>query len=357
MSDLFKRSVEIILDNQAASGAYMASPNFPTYRYSWYRDNSFIAYAMDLVGEHQSAARFHDWAASNIVRRSDVIERALDKASRDEVLLPEDVLHTRYDVNGDPASEEWPNFQLDGFGTWLWSLGEHIQLAGKNTHGTQVKDQWLRAAGLVADYLTALWDRPCYDCWEEFPEKVHPHTLAAIYGGLLAHQSFGERDHSEVLESLRKYVCQHAVMNNHFVKFEGTEAVDASLLGLSIPYKLVPENEPLMTATVASIEKTLRRACGGVHRYPTDSYYGGGEWVLLTAWLGWYYAQIGETGIANELREWIEGQADSCGNLPEQVADNLIVPNYLAKWEERWGPAANPLIWSHAMYLILCEAL
>jgi len=44
-----------------------------------------------------------------------------------------------------------------------------------------------RAAGLVANYLTALWQLPCYDCWEEYPDKMHPHTLAAIYGGLKAH--------------------------------------------------------------------------------------------------------------------------------------------------------------------------
>ena len=36
----------------------------------------------------------------------------------------------------------------------------------------------------VCDYLAALWQLPCYDCWEEFPDRVHPHTLAAIYAGL-----------------------------------------------------------------------------------------------------------------------------------------------------------------------------
>jgi len=42
----------------------------------------------------------------------------------------------------------------------------------------------------------------------------------------------------------------------------------------------------------AKIEADLRQG-GGVHRYATDTYYGGGEWVLLTAWLGWYYTKIG----------------------------------------------------------------
>jgi hypothetical protein len=26
-----------------------------------------------------------------------------------------------------------------------------------------------------------------------------------------------------------------------------------------------------------------------------------------------------------------------------------------APWLKRWGPIANPLLWSHAEYLILCK--
>jgi len=28
-----------------------------------------------------------------------------------------------------------------------------------------------------------------------------------------------------------------------------------------------------------------------MHRYADDTYYGGGEWVLLATWLGWYYVE------------------------------------------------------------------
>ena len=47
--DLYHRSIDIIKENQAASGAYVASPSFPTYHYCWLRDGSYIAYAMDSV--------------------------------------------------------------------------------------------------------------------------------------------------------------------------------------------------------------------------------------------------------------------------------------------------------------------
>jgi len=355
MSSLFERSVEIILQNQAPGGAFVASPNFPTYDYCWYRDSSFIAYAMDKVGEHQSAAQFHNWAATTITRRSDVIGRAVEKARHGEQLLPADVLHTRYTVNGDPASEDWPNFQLDGFGTWLWALGEHAQAIYEDRSAASnagLSSEWLSAAALVADYLSALWDRPCYDCWEEFPDNIHPHTLAAIYGGLSAHQKFGGIDHSSVLSSLRSTITQSAIKNNHLVKFIGADGVDASLLGLAIPYRLVAADDPVMVSTVAAIEKTLMKGAG-LHRYAEDSYYGGGEWILLTAWLGWYYAEIGEQARAQQARVWIEAQIVGKGYLPEQVPISLNAPEYYDIWCKRWGGIATPLLWSHAKYIIL----
>jgi GH15 family glucan-1,4-alpha-glucosidase len=112
-----------------------------------------------------------------------------------------------------------------------------------------------------------------------------------------------------------------------------------------------------MQATVARIEADLRRKSGGLHRYAWDSYYGGGEWLLLAAWLGWYYSQTGQRARAQELLGWVEAQADADGNLPEQTTAYLIAPDYYAQWVERRGPIANPLLWSHAMYLILNEAV
>ncbi len=91
----------------------------------------------------------------------------------------------------------------------------------------------------------------------------------------------------------------------------------------------------------------------GRQRYVGDTYYGGGEWVLLAAWLGWYYIEAGEWERARELLRWVEAQADADGHLPEQVSEHLLAPDRFAEWEARWGPVAKPLLWSHAMYLIL----
>ncbi|GBD85714.1 glucoamylase precursor [bacterium BMS3Abin02] len=349
--DLYDRSIEIILENQTRSGAYVASPDFPTYRYSWFRDGSYIAYAMDLVGEHDSSHRFHHWAAAVINSRADTVRRAAAKAERCEPLTRADFLHTRYTTDGHEAGgENWPDYQLDGFGTWLWSLNEHMQHTGE-----ELDAEWRSAATLVADYLTALWAKPCYDCWEEFPDSVHTHTVAAIHGGLTAHQAIDGVSHHATLASVSEFIATEARKNGHFVKFPGSDVVDASLLGLAVPYRVVDPDDPKMLGTVAQIEATLRKG-GGLHRYPTDTYYGGGEWLLLTCWLAWYYYERGAYDQAKTAIDWVEAHATEEGYLPEQVPENLNDPSCYKPWRQRWGAIASPLLWSHAMYLV-CETL
>ncbi|MGH9051393.1 MAG: glycoside hydrolase family 15 protein, partial [Acidimicrobiia bacterium] len=224
-------------------------------------------------------------------------------------------------------------------------LGEHVRRVGR-----QPATMWREAASLASRYLAALWRGPCYDCWEEFPESVHTYSLAAIYGGLRAHQELWDGNHQEALE-IGAFLREGAVRDGRFVKSTGTEEVDGSLLGLAIPYRVVEPRHPLMVATVEEIERKLRDG-GGVHRYRADTFYGGGEWILLTAWLAWYRLELGEQDRAGELIAWVENQSDEAGQLPEQVPASLNAPSFFEPWRRRWGEIAKPLLWSHASYII-----
>jgi GH15 family glucan-1,4-alpha-glucosidase len=355
--ELYQKSIEIIKKNQDKEGAYLASPTFPTYHYSWFRDGAFIAYAMDLAGEHESAASFHFWAANQINRRAELVERAVKKARDGQPLIGSDYLHTRYTLGGmeeEAGDEEWPNFQLDGFGTWLWALEQHSRF-----NSAPLPKSWLQAAGLTARYLEALWKLPCFDCWEEFPEHVHPYTLGAIYGGLAAHSRITKVDHADTLTAIKQRIINDYTYDGHFVKFSGDKAVDASLLGLAVPYGVISPEDPSMLSTAVEIENTLLRG-GGLHRYARDTYYGGGEWILLTAWMGWYYTCLGSEQSqrkALEALDWIHSKAGPEGSLPEQTPASLNHPDYFEPWVKKWGPIANPLLWSHAKLIILAENL
>jgi GH15 family glucan-1,4-alpha-glucosidase len=96
---------------------------------------------------------------------------------------------------------------------------------------------------------------------------------------------------------------------------------------------------------LAQLERTL-----GYHRHLVDEYYGGGEWSVLAGLIGW--ARLLNGLDATPQRAWIESQADSDGALPEQAGEQLR-PSLYGTWVERWGRPAVPLLWSHAMYLIL----
>jgi len=353
MTNFLRRSIQVILAHQAESGAYIASPTFPDYRYCWFRDGAFTAYAMDLVGEHESAVRFHEWAARTILRHAAKAEAAIKKA-----LLGAppggDHLHTRYTIEGEESDDKWPTYQLDGFGTWLWALARHLEITGRPSFPRH----WEKAASLVGDYLCALWHKPCFDLWEEYGDKIHVYTLAAIYGGLKAIDPLlSRRKWRQTTQDIADFVKRKGVRSGCLVKYLGSDAVDASLIGVATPYRLLPPDDPVMKATVARIESELRQGDGGLHRYAADTYYGGGEWVLLTAWLGWYYAEAGEIERAQKLLHWVESQADAEGHLPEQVPTHLLAPERYAEWVNRRGPIAKPLLWSHAMYLILQRAM
>jgi GH15 family glucan-1,4-alpha-glucosidase len=352
MQNLFQHSIALILAHQAPGGAYVASPNFDTYAYSWFRDGSFIAHAMDRVGEHASAARFHRWCSGVLARYTPKIEHLIARQHAGETITLQEQMHTRFTLDGQESTADWTNFQLDGYGTWLWALADHVARTGDHALYADLRPQ----VALLARYLAAFWQAPCYDCWEEFGDNIHTSTLAALYGGIHAIGAYDTTLEVQTLASdIKGFMLQHCVEHGHLVKFLGNDAVDASLLGAATPYRLLPHNDPRIVTTIAHIETDLLR--GGVYRYLDDTYYGGGAWLLLTAWLGWYHAEAGNYEHAAELRDWVAAQATPDGALPEQVSGKLLAPDYYAPWVERWGEIATPLLWSHAMYLILETAL
>lgn len=355
MIHLAGRSVAVIEENQTSSGAYLASPTFSVYGYSWFRDGTFIAEAMSRAGRPDSAEAFFTWCSRVIVGHGAKIDGLIARSRAGVAIGIEEQLHARYAADGSESKDQWTNFQLDGYGAWLWALAAHVQRHGDDP------ERYCDGVALCVRYLCEFWREPCYDCWEENAEQRHISTLAAVFAGLEAASgwkmlSVGLRERAvEIAASIRKLVLQDGVRDGALVKWLGGEAIDASLLCCGVPFGLVPAAGPVMSNTVRKIEDHL--AHGGVHRYLGDSYFGGGEWVLLAAWLGWHYALTGRRDAALRQLEWVSDQANSAGELPEQVSKHLLQPEAFDEWTARWGPVATPLVWSHAMYLILALEL
>jgi hypothetical protein len=54
---------------------------------------------------------------------------------------------------------------------------------------------------------------------------------------------------------------------------------------------------------------------------------------------------------------WAAASADDEGWMPEQVPGHLLDPSRRQEWIHRWGQVANPLLWTHAMYVRLAVEL
>ncbi len=358
--DLREISMAVIRAGQYPSGAYVASPTFSQYGYSWMRDGAWIAHAMLTTGQYDSATAFHRWAIRTVLHYESRINALLGKVYAG--LLPEetDYMPTRFTVDSTLGVEVWPDFQLDGYGAWLWVLVQHCRQVTP-----ALWNEALPAVRLLVRYLEVLWKSPNYDCWEEHRDQVHTSTLAALYGGLQAVNDYAQRVIPDGLTAeIKNFVLTYGVDPSYggLSKFIPAsplpeKAVDASLLWCAVPFGLLPVDSPVFQATLARIERDLHVNDGGVYRYRGDTYFGGSEWLLLTAWLGWVYVELGRLDEARVLHDWIEAQATSEGYMPEQVHNHMLDASYYEGWVQRWGTSACPLLWSHAMYLILNGAI
>lgn len=209
---------------------------------------------------------------------------------------------SRYTLDGERDRSEWPHRQHDGWGLWLWAVRQHCERHGR-------PQRWQQAVAATERHLVEVREEACVDWWEE-REGVHAATLACIAAGL--------GDELDLTGAERR--------------------LDASLLVLPFLGFGAVEVSPLVSPG------------GGVHRHLDDTYYGGGEWLLLTALLG-----LAEPGRAEDCLAWIAGHATREGLLPEQSQDHLLAPERYAPWVKKWGPPPCPLLWSHAMFLTLAQ--
>ncbi|WP_411720252.1 glycoside hydrolase family 15 protein [Mycetocola sp.] len=357
LADLATSSFELIVSLQDSSGAYPASPEFSAYRdYSWFRDGAFIADGVSAFGGVESATRFFDWCSGVVLTHRESIERIVAAAQKGAPLPDAEMLPTRFRFDGSAGNDAWWDFQLDGYGTWLWAVTEHA-----HRHGIPL-ERWQPAIGLTVDYLASSWDRPCFDWWEEHSEHIHVSTLGCIAAGLSAAGESGILEPEQVAATeaattaITETVRRRGITDGHLTKWLGTSDVDGSLAALISPLGHVPARSALGLATIARVDEALN-VDGGVHRFQADTFYGGGQWPLLSCMLGLAFAAAGDPERARAQLVWAAGTVTGSGFMPEQVDDHLLDPAFTDEWVSRWGTVATPLLWSHAMYIRLAVEL
>lgn len=377
-NELVKLSLSIILDNQEACGSFPASPSFPRFRFCWPRDGIFTACGALAGGCPESTRRFLLWMHRTLLKQRSTIESLKEKLAAKLPLCESDFLPARFTMDGETETNSpsdipfyftkwpeiyslsgvkhgnsWPNFQTDCYGSWLWGISYYA----KETGDISILEECRESIDLTIEYLKATWEMPCYDPWEEYGQERAIGTLGSIAGGLIAINKF-RKDPSiaELIEKIRSDLRAAAAPVGFLPKYIGSSDIDGNVLWLFVPFEVFEPGDPLISQTVRQIEKQL--VSGGVKRYLKDVYYGGGEWIVLTCWLSWYYTSVGNYSRANELLEWCEKHTEPNGYFPEQILEHLNFPDYRKEWETNWwDKSPSPLLWSHAMYIIACKAL
>ena len=348
----FQESIDAILRNQADSGAIVASPDFAQYQFCWLRDGSFSSFALDRAGEYEASARYHSWVNDAIGGISGIIDDVIEKMLRGDDVDPSIMPPARFALDGTSVIDDWPNFQIDGYGTWLWSLGQHLIESNKSS----VPNEWRSSVARAARYLATFALTPCFDVWEENGSAVHTSTLACVYGGLTTAADMLDDPDLRATARAVKIRIHEAVMNGVYAKSSENSDVDASELWLFTPFHAVDIRDRAFSETVATIEDRLN-LYGGIRRYSTDVYFGSGAWPVLTASFGWHAVATGDIEKAKRCLAWVAAHFDHDGLLGEQYGGKGRDALHYDEWVQRWGNPAKDLTWSYAMYVVLMIAV
>jgi GH15 family glucan-1,4-alpha-glucosidase len=376
---IIRKSIDIILAGQDSTGSFPASTEFPGFHYSWLRDGTFIAHSMLVSGHANSTKRFLQWENSAIAPLEAIVEKVEERTKKGEKLDPYEFLPARYTMEGKiekrkgdgyffakvfgnvyateagtDTAGEWNMFQVDSYGIWMWGLAQYLEKTGDIALLNECK----KAVELSIRYLKCVWDMKCYDSWEEYGAYQHPSTLGCVAGGLKAINKFLKRtDVDDLAEKVKAKILALQLPDGTLPKYVGTTSTDSSLIWLGQPYKVFSPNEPIMQKTIARVKEKLL-VNGGVKRYLEDVYFGGGKWIVQTCWLGWYDVLAGNKDEAIRLLEWCEDHATTDLLYPEQVLEDVNFPEHTDVWKKNlWDHSPTPLLWAHAMYLILVDAL
>jgi GH15 family glucan-1,4-alpha-glucosidase len=265
----------MIKQGQSETRAYIACPSFPTYHYYWLRDGSFIDHAINTAGEFSSAEAFFRWLGCAIQKYGAKAEDVRHHLEAGLTIGKEVVLHTRYTLDGSEVTIDnaWGNFQIDGYGTWLWALAEHLRRSGN----TDLLKELSGPVQITMRCLELVWKLPNYDCWEEHPEYFHPYSLAAVFAGFVSIASLvraGWIDAcplavNEIAGQVKKFLMKYAVHDGHLIKHiwpgQADESpkpiplsgVDSSLIGISVPYNVLIPDDPLVKAWKFNMKEHL----------------------------------------------------------------------------------------------------
>ena len=238
---------------------------------------------------------------------------------------------TRYFGNGVEESdwnEDGPNIEFDGFGLFLWALGEYVAAGGDGfweSYWSAIQVEIVEVLLSLRDPSTGLIvaDSSIWEVHWNGRQKRYAYTsLAAARGLCEASKLARRRGETAVADAweeeslgIRDAVLVHlvapdsALAQSYEELASGSGYRDAAVVE-ALNWGLVRPGSPVGLATLDSFGTWLTPPSGrGFFRNDDGGWYDSQEWVVIDLRSAIAFRQAGRTAEAAELLAWITGQA------------------------------------------------
>lgn len=312
-----------------AQGQILASVAPGQWNIAWVRDMAYAAVALARTGhlaEAKAAIAFQMGAQSGTYQQ--------------EVGAPYQISVCRYYGDGSEWSDSnanGPNIEFDGFGLFLWELGEYIKASGD---AASLRSWWPSVKPRVADVLAGLQEpgglvKPDSSIWESHwngQQKHYAYTTITAANGLCSasriamtagdpasqasYLAAGQRSRDALLPDLR--APGGALAQSTEALAAGAGWLDAAVIE-AIDFGLVDPTRRTARATLGAIEAGLVPQSGrGFMRSDAGDAYSSNEWVFIDLRAERALELQGDAPRQADLFGWNVGQAsDNYGELSE----------------------------------------
>ena len=379
--DIYKRSILLfpLLTNHETGGIIAGAEideyftKCGRYGYCWPRDAVFVTRAMDILKMQKETEKFYKNFCQKTQSKNGMWEQ-------------------RFYTDGKLAPC-W-GYQIDETASVVYGVYEHYKISKSEKF---LKDNlkmcekaieflkkytkdWLDLKDIEKDVVKEEIEKErkngkhkyhiSYDLWE-MCEGIHLYSLSSIYSAFEAMKQIynilgknisgfdnnrlkeekinkNEKELEYLQLEIKKFIEKNMYdeTSNSYLRNTEDKKMDISMLGMVVPFNMFSAKDKKVKNTIEKINLSLRTYTGGYQRFENDHYMNGNPWPIANLWVTLYYLEIGEKEKAKETFDFVVKTSGRHEFLGEQVDNNTLKPNWVIG-----------LGWSHAMFVIVLEAL
>lgn len=345
--ELFNQSLAVLKMAQCREkgrsfGQILASLPPGEWTYTWVRDGVYAINALIELGYFEEAK-----SALEFMLQAEVgfYKKFVHKDGKDYGIKKDyKITVCKYYGDGIEESdhnEDGPNIELDGFGLFLWTLGNYVEKSGDLDFAVL---HWDTITTKIADVIISSIDnygviRAESGPWERhLPGKHYAYTTIAGINGLrslakvagLLKDKTAEKFYNSIADSILKAFLKNFVDKNGVIK--GTieakdendfEYYDASVVE-AINFNLIPADGKIAKNTIDAIKKNLKmKNRFGFFRVNNGDWYDRQEWIFIDLRVAVALNKAGFKKEANQILNWITSQSNLNFNLIAELYDEF----------------------------------